>query len=168
MFIFVYGYSIVPALFIEKIILSPLSCHYSFVQNSDVHVGCIGIFFFPASPMACGSSQVKESNWSHSSNNTKSLTHCTTGQLCNGIFFFFFFFLRAACPSIWKIPGVELELQLQLPVFTKATATRDPSWVCDLHHSSWQHRILNPLNGARNQTQIIMDTSWFPYHHIGI
>ena len=40
-----------------------------------------------------------------------------------------------------------------------ATATRDLSGVCNLHHSSWQHRILNPLIEAREQTQVIMDAS---------
>ena len=29
-----------------------------------------------------------------------------------------------------------------------------------LHISSWQHRILNPLNEVRNQTHILMDASW--------
>ena len=28
-----------------------------------------------------------------------------------------------------------------------------------LHHSSWQHRILNPLSKARNQTHVLKDTS---------
>ena len=34
-------------------------------------------------------------------------------------------------------------------------ATLDPSCVCYLHHSSWQYRILNPLNKARDQTCIL-------------
>ena len=33
-----------------------------------------------------------------------------------------------------------------------ATATPDPSHVCNLHESSWQCQILNPLNEARDQT----------------
>ena len=36
----------------------------------------------------------------------------------------------------------------------------DPSPVCYLHHSSWQHRIPDPLREARNWTRILMDTSW--------
>ena len=36
--------------------------------------------------------------------------------------------------------GVELEVQLQ--AYTTATATRDPSCVCNLHHSARQHWIL--------------------------
>ena len=55
--------------------------------------------------------------------------------------------------------GVKLEMQL--PAYATATATPDPSCVCNLHHSSWQHRILNPLSKASNQTGILMDTSGF-------
>ena len=41
-----------------------------------------------------------------------------------------------------------------------ATATPDPSCICDLQCSLWQHRILNPLSEARDQTCTLMDTSW--------
>ena len=47
--------------------------------------------------------------------------------------------------------------------YTTATAMPDLSCICDLHHSSWQHQILNPLNRARDQTSILMDTSWVCY-----
>uniref|UniRef100_A0A8D0ZUG5 Kazal-like domain-containing protein n=1 Tax=Sus scrofa TaxID=9823 RepID=A0A8D0ZUG5_PIG len=47
-------------------------------------------------------------------------------------------------------PGVESELQL--PAYATATATPDLSLICDLHHSSRQHRLLNPLSKARDQT----------------
>ena len=30
---------------------------------------------------------------------------------------------------------------------------------CDLHHSSQQHRILNPLSEARDQTYVLTDAS---------
>ena len=43
-------------------------------------------------------------------------------------------------------------------------ATPDSSPICDLHHSSWQHRILNLLRKSRDQTQVLMDTSWVLYH----
>ena len=39
-------------------------------------------------------------------------------------------------------------------------AMQDPSLVCDLHHSSWQSRILNTLSEARDQTCVLMDASW--------
>ena len=40
-----------------------------------------------------------------------------------------------------------------------ATATWDPSPICDLYHSLQQHQILNPLNEAGNRTHILMDAS---------
>ena len=39
----------------------------------------------------------------------------------------------------------------------------DPSLICEIHHSSWQHWILNPLSGARDQTCILMDTTQVYY-----
>ena len=39
-----------------------------------------------------------------------------------------------------------------------ATATQDLSRTYDLHHSSWQHWILNPPSGARDRTCVLMDT----------
>ena len=41
---------------------------------------------------------------------------------------------------------------------------QDLSHVCDLHHSSRQCWILNPLTEARNRTHILIDTSWVHYH----
>ena len=49
---------------------------------------------------------------------------------------------------------------LHLLASATAKATWDPSLICDLHRSLWQHQILNPLNEARDQTCILMDTSW--------
>ena len=53
--------------------------------------------------------------------------------------------------------GVKSEPQLL--ACTRATATPDPSLVCDLHPSSWQHQILNPLCNGRDLTCILMDAS---------
>ena len=50
--------------------------------------------------------------------------------------------------------GVQSELQLQ--AYTTATALPDLSYICDLHHSSWQRQILNPLSKARDGTCILM------------
>ena len=57
-----------------------------------------------------------------------------------------------------KILGLGIELELQLQAYTTATAMWDLSCICDLCHSSQQHWILNPLNKASSQTQILMDT----------
>ena len=58
-----------------------------------------------------------------------------------------------------EVPRLEAESELQLLAYARATATRDLSHVCDLHHSSQHHWILNPLSKARDQTLILMDTS---------
>ena len=44
--------------------------------------------------------------------------------------------------------------------YTTATTTQDPSCICNIHQSSWKHRILDPLSEARDRTHILMDTSW--------
>ena len=57
-----------------------------------------------------------------------------------------------------EVPKLGVESELQLSAYTTATATGNPSHVCNLHHSSWQHWILNPPREARDQTHILMDT----------
>ena len=37
-----------------------------------------------------------------------------------------------------------------------AVVMPDPSHICDLHHSSQQRQILNPLSEARDQTRSLM------------
>ena len=54
--------------------------------------------------------------------------------------------------------GVKSELQL--PACATTTVTPDLSHICNLHYSSWQCQILNPLSRARDQTLILMGTSW--------
>ena len=45
----------------------------------------------------------------------------------------------------------------------RATATQDPSCVYNLHHSSRQHQIPNPLSKARDQTRNLMFPSQICY-----
>ena len=74
--------------------------------------------------------------------------------------FFFCIGLRLQHREVPKL-GVELEM----PAYTTATATPDPSH--DLHQSLWQCRIrrsLNPLSRARDRTCILMDASRVLYH----
>ena len=54
---------------------------------------------------------------------------------------------------------LRVESELQPPAYTIATATQDPSHVCNLHRSSRQSRILNPLSEARDQTCVFRDPS---------
>ena len=49
-------------------------------------------------------------------------------------------------------------------LYATAMATWDPSCVCNLHHSSRQCWIFNPLSEAREWTYILMDASWVHYH----
>ena len=69
------------------------------------------------------------------------------------LFIYLFSFLE---PHPWhvEVPRLGVESELQLPAC--ATATQDPSHICDLHHSSRQRQILNPLREARDQTLNLM------------
>ena len=58
-----------------------------------------------------------------------------------------------------EVPRLGVKLELQLPAYTTATAMPDVSCICDLHHSSWQCRILNPLSESRDRTCVLMDVS---------
>ena len=69
--------------------------------------------------------------------------------------FFFFFYLFTVPPWHMEVPRLGVELELKLPAYTTATATamQDPNHVCNLHHGSQQHQILNPLSKARDRTR---------------
>ena len=68
----------------------------------------------------------------------------------DALFFFFlsFAFLGLHLPHM-EVPRLGVEWELQLPVYTTAIARPDSSRICDLHHSSWQCRILDPRSEAR-------------------
>jgi len=82
------------------------------------------------------------------------------------ILFFFFFFLvfLGPHPQHTEVPRLGVKSEPQLPTYITATASRDLSRICDLHHSSWQCWILNPLSEARDRTCILTDTSRVHYH----
>ena len=63
-----------------------------------------------------------------------------------------------------EVPRLGIESELQLLVYTTATATQDPSRVCDLYHSSWQRRILNALSETRDGTHNLMVPSQICFH----
>ena len=79
-------------------------------------------------------------------------------MLKENAFFFFFCFLG---PNLGpkEVPRLGVESELQLTACTTATATQDPSRVCDLYHTSRQRRILNPWSEARDWTCVLRDTS---------
>ena len=75
------------------------------------------------------------------------------------IFLFLFLFLGL---HLWhmEVPRLGVQSELQLPAYTTATTMRDPSHICDLHHSSQPRWMPHPLSEARDQTCIFVDTSW--------
>ena len=68
------------------------------------------------------------------------------------------------CLQHMEFPRLGVQSELQLPAYTTATVMRNVNWICNLHHSSGQCRILNPLSKARNWTCVLMDTSQVHYH----
>ena len=73
--------------------------------------------------------------------------------------FLLFCFVFRATGAAYGSSLVRGQLELQLPAYTTGTAMPDLSRICDLNHSSRERQILNPLNGARDGTRILMDTS---------
>ena len=63
-----------------------------------------------------------------------------------------------------EVPRLGVELELQLLAYTTDMAMWDPSCICDLHHSSWQHRILNLLSKAKDQTHNLVVPSRIRFH----
>ena len=88
---------------------------------------------------------------------------CSKSLICSSALFILLF--RAfvcVCvflgPHLWhvEVSGLGVELELQLLACATATVMPDPNHICDLHHSSRQHWILNPLSEARDQTYNLM------------
>ena len=75
------------------------------------------------------------------------------------VVFFFFFGILGPQLQHMEVPRLGVESELQMPAYTTATATQDLSGICNLHHSSWQRQIPDPLSEARDRTLILMDTS---------
>ena len=85
----------------------------------------------------------------------------------NFILFYFILFIfcfRGLHLRQMEVPRLGVKSELQLPAYTTGTATRDPSYICDPHHSSWQGWILNPLSKVWDQTHVLIGNSWVCYH----
>ena len=65
-------------------------------------------------------------------------------------FYVFCFVFLGPHPWHLEVPRLGVELELQPLAYARTTATRDPSCICNLHHSSRQHQILNPLRESRD------------------
>ena len=61
-----------------------------------------------------------------------------------------FLFFLGPHPRHMEIPRLGVESELPLLVYATATATQDPSHICDLQQSSRQRRIVNPRSEARD------------------
>ena len=61
-----------------------------------------------------------------------------------------------------EIPRLQVQSELELQAYT--TATQDLSCIGDLHYSSWQRRMLNPLSKARDQTRNLIVPSCICFH----
>ena len=70
----------------------------------------------------------------------------------------FFFFLGPYLRHM-EVPGLGIELKLQLLAYITATATLDLSQICNLRHSLQQCWNLNPPSKARDRTRILMATT---------
>ena len=62
---------------------------------------------------------------------------CSSLKKCMDVCMYFFVFLGPHLRRM-EVPRLEVKPELQLPACTTATATPDPSLVCDLHRSSPQ------------------------------
>ena len=97
-------------------------------------------------------------------------TFCTINNVFSKVntqiifFHFFFFCFLGLHPQHLEVLRLGVKSELYLPACTTVSSTPDPSCVCNLHHSSWQHQMLNPLSRARDWTCVLMDTSWIRYH----
>ena len=74
------------------------------------------------------------------------------------LFCFVLFLLFRATPAAHR--GSQVRGRIETTAYATATAMWDPRRFCDLHHSSWQRQILNPLSKARDGTLILTDPSW--------
>ena len=74
-------------------------------------------------------------------------------------FFFVFCYFFGQLLRQMEVPRLGVESELYPPAYARATAMQDLSRICNLHHSSRQHRILNPLSKARDRTRVLTDAS---------
>ena len=81
-----------------------------------------------------------------------------------GVFLFVLSFEGHGYPQHTEVPRLGIQSELQLPAYARATATRDLSRACDLHYSSWQQQMLNPLSEARDRTRNLTVPSQIRFH----
>ena len=80
--------------------------------------------------------------------------YCLTFYKTSILFCFLLFRVAPTAYGSFQTRG-----QMQLPAYATAAVKPYPSCICNLHHSSQQCQIPEPLSEARDQTCILMDTS---------
>ena len=80
------------------------------------------------------------------------VSNCSPTFRIGRYFFFFFFGFFGPHPWHMEIPRLGVASELQLPAHATATATPDLSCMCNLHCSSRQRQILDPLSEAWDRT----------------
>ena len=81
------------------------------------------------------------------------------------LFIYLFIYLIFLGPHPWHMSSqARGQIGAVASGLARATAMPDLSCICELHHSSQQHQILNPLSRARDRTHILMDASQVHYH----
>ena len=70
------------------------------------------------------------------------------------IFIFILFCFLGLRPRHMEVSRLGVGSELQLVAYATATATWNPSLICNLYHSSQQHQIPDPLSKARDRTCI--------------
>ena len=63
-----------------------------------------------------------------------------------------------------EVPGLGVELELQLLAYATATSKQDLSHICNLHHSSQQCLILNPLSEVGDGACVLMNANQICFH----
>ena len=95
---------------------------------------------YSCSPSSAVTGVFRVLNFSHSN-------RCVMVCHCRGFFVCLDF--SGLHPWHVEVPRLGAELELWVPIYATATAMWDPSHVWDLHHSSQQCQIPNPLSEAR-------------------
>ena len=81
------------------------------------------------------------------------------------IYFFIFFSFEGHTPRHMEVPRLGVESELLPLAYARATAMPNPSHVCNLHHSSRQCQILNPLSKpGRDRIRNLMVPSRIHFH----
>ena len=75
------------------------------------------------------------------------------------IYLFIYFCLFRAEPTAYGGSQARGPIGAVASGLHQGHSNKDPSHVCNLHRSSWQHQILNPLIESRDRTSVLIDAS---------